>query len=96
MDCLATLVAAQRQQAAAPKLRRLRGSPHERDVLSIPPNIGWHSFTLDNYLTFLHASGIAAIVGSRAAENTLPGILNSLIAATATAVLNLLLGTLAG
>ncbi len=26
IDCLATLVAAQRQQAAAPKLRRLRGS----------------------------------------------------------------------
>ncbi len=46
---------------------------HERDVLSVPPNIGWHSFTLDNYLTFLHASGIAAVVGSRAAENTLPG-----------------------
>ncbi len=41
---------------------------HERDVLSVPPDIGWHSFTLDNYLTFLHASGIAAIVGSRAAE----------------------------
>lgn len=69
---------------------------HEKDVLSVPPHIGWDSFTLNNYLTFMNASGIAAVVGSRAAENTLPGIFNSLIAATATAALNLLFGTLAG
>jgi multiple sugar transport system permease protein len=69
---------------------------HENDVLSVPPKIGWDSFTIRNYLTFIHASGIEAVVGSRAAENTLPGIFNSLVAATATAALNLILGTLAG
>lgn len=69
---------------------------HESDVLSVPPHIGWDSFTLRNYSTFIDASGIAAVVGSRAAENTLPGIFNSLVAATATAALNLVLGTLAG
>jgi multiple sugar transport system permease protein len=69
---------------------------HESDVLSVPPRIGWDSFTIRNYLTFIHASGVEAVVGSRAAENTLPGIFNSLVAATATAALNLILGTLAG
>jgi multiple sugar transport system permease protein len=69
---------------------------HETDVLSVPPKIGWNSFTIRNYLTFIHASGIEAVVGSRAAQNTLPGIFNSLVAATATAALNLILGTLAG
>lgn len=69
---------------------------HEQDVLSVPPNIGWDSFTIRNYMTFLHPSGIEAVVGSRAAENTLPGIGNSLVAASATAALNLTLGTLAG
>jgi multiple sugar transport system permease protein len=69
---------------------------HESDVLSVPPRIGWDSFTIGNYLTFIHASGVEAVVGSRAAENTLPGIFNSLVAATATAALNLILGTLAG
>jgi multiple sugar transport system permease protein len=62
----------------------------------VPPRIGWDSFTIRNYLTFIHASGVEAVVGSRAAENTLPGIFNSLVAATATAALNLILGTLAG
>lgn len=69
---------------------------HESDVLSVPPRIGWDSFTIRNYLAFIHASGVEAVVGSRAAENTLPGIFNSLVAATATAALNLILGTLAG
>ena len=69
---------------------------HESDILSVPPRIGWDSFTIGNYLTFIHASGVEAVVGSRAAENTLPGIFNSLVAATATAALNLILGTLAG
>jgi multiple sugar transport system permease protein len=69
---------------------------HESDVLSVPPKIGWDSFTIGNYLTFIHASGIEAVVGGRAAENTLPGIFNSLVAATVTAALNLILGTLAG
>ncbi|MDE2335000.1 MAG: carbohydrate ABC transporter permease, partial [Rhodospirillales bacterium] len=69
---------------------------HEKDVLSVPLKLSWNSFTFNNYLSFVHASGVTAVVGSRAAENTLPAIVNSLIAATATAALNLLLGTLAG
>ena len=52
--------------------------------------------TLDNYATFVAPSGTRSIVGSRAAENTVPGIWNSLVAATGTAVLNLALGILAG
>jgi multiple sugar transport system permease protein len=52
--------------------------------------------TLDNYGTFVTPSGTRSIVGSRAAENTMPGIWNSLVAAAGTAVLNLALGILAG
>jgi multiple sugar transport system permease protein len=47
-------------------------------------------------MTFLDPAGTRAIVGSRAAEQTFPGMVNSLIAATGTAALNLFLGTLAG
>src|SRR5581483_3698818 len=49
-----------------------------------------------NYLAFFRPSGTRSIVGSRAAENMLRGIVNSLVAATATAAVNLALGTLAG
>jgi multiple sugar transport system permease protein len=52
--------------------------------------------TLSNYQTFFDPSGTRAIVGSRAAEETLPGMVNSLLAALGTAVLNLVLGTLTG
>jgi multiple sugar transport system permease protein len=68
----------------------------EADVLSVPPHVTWAGLGLHNYMAFIEPSGITAVVGSRAAENTLPSIPNSLIAATATALLNLLLGTLAG
>lgn len=69
---------------------------HEQEALSVPPQWIPHHPTLDNYATFFHPSGTRAIVGSRAAEETLPGMLNSLLAALGTAALNLVLGTLTG
>jgi multiple sugar transport system permease protein len=69
---------------------------HERDALSVPPQWMPRDLTLENYGAFFAPSGTRAIVGSRAAEETLPGMANSLIAAAGTAVLNLVLGTLAG
>jgi multiple sugar transport system permease protein len=69
---------------------------HEQDALSVPPQWIPKNPTISNYMTFLDPAGTRAIVGSRAAEQTFPGMVNSLIAATGTAVLNLVLGTLAG
>jgi multiple sugar transport system permease protein len=68
----------------------------ESDVLVVPLHVNWGDLGLHNYRAFINPQGITAVVGSRAAENTLPSILNSLIAAGATALLNLVLGTLAG
>jgi multiple sugar transport system permease protein len=69
---------------------------HEQDALSVPPQWIPRHPTFENYQTFFNPSGTRAIVGSRAAEETLPGMVNSLIAALGTAGLNLVLGTLAG
>lgn len=69
---------------------------HEQDALSVPPQWIPRNPTFANYMTFLDPTGTRAIVGSRAAEQTFPGMVNSFIAATGTAVLNLFLGTLAG
>ena len=69
---------------------------HEGDAMSVPLRLLPARPTLDNYATFVAPSGTRSIVGSRAAENTMPGIWNSLVAATGTAVLNLALGILAG
>ena len=69
---------------------------HEREALTVPPQWIPDDPTLENYLTFLNPSGRRGIVGSRAAEQILPSIVNSLIVATGAAILNLLLGTLAG
>ncbi len=69
---------------------------YEQDALSVPPQWIPRSPTFSNYMTFLDPTGTRAIVGSRAAEQTFPGMVNSLIAATGTAALNLILGTLAG
>ena len=69
---------------------------HEQDALAVPPQWIPKNPTISNYMTFLDPAGTRAIVGSRAAEQTFPGMVNSLIAATGTAVLNLVLGTLAG
>ena len=69
---------------------------HEGDAMSVPPRLLPTRATLDNYLAFVAPSGTRSIVGSRAAENTMPGIWNSVLAATGTAALNLLLGVLGG
>jgi len=69
---------------------------HEGDAMSVPLRLLPTRPTLDNYATFVAPSGTRSIVGSRAAKNTMPGIWNSLVAATGTAVLNLALGILAG
>lgn len=69
---------------------------HEQDALSVPPQWIPKNPTISNYMTFIDPAGTRAIVGSRAAEQTFPGMVNSLIAATGTAALNLFLGTLAG
>ena len=69
---------------------------HEQDALSVPPQWIPRNPTLSNYMTFIDPAGTRAIVGSRAAEQTFPGMVNSLLAATGTALLNLVLGTLAG
>ncbi len=67
----------------------------EREALSVPPHWIPENPTLGNYSTFYAPSGTRAIVGSRAAKNTLPSIWNSLLAASGTAALNIFLGTLA-
>ena len=69
---------------------------HEQDALSVPPQ--WIPLrpTLSNYLTFFDPSGTRAVVGSRAAEQTLPSMWNSLVAAGGTAALNVIFGALAG
>jgi multiple sugar transport system permease protein len=69
---------------------------HEQDAMAVPPRWLPDRPTLANYLAFVRPSGTRGIVGSRAAENTLPGIGNSLLAASGTAALNVALGTLAG
>jgi multiple sugar transport system permease protein len=69
---------------------------HERDALTVPPQWIPKDPTLDNYLSFFNPAGTRAVVGSRAAEQTLPSMGNSMIAASGTAVLNMVLGTLAG
>jgi multiple sugar transport system permease protein len=69
---------------------------HEPEAMAVPPHWIPARPTLANYATFVAPSGTRSIVGSRAAENTVPAIRNSLLAATGTAILNLALGVLAG
>jgi len=69
---------------------------HERDALTVPTQWIPQHPTLEHYRTFFHPSGANALVGGRAAEEMLPGMVNSLLAALGTAVANLVLGTLAG
>jgi multiple sugar transport system permease protein len=71
----------------------------EGEAMTVPPRWLPERPTLGNYATFL--PGVArgttrSIVGSRAAENTGPGIWNSLLVAVGTAAVNLVLGVLAG
>jgi multiple sugar transport system permease protein len=68
----------------------------EGDAMAVPPRWLPERPTLANYASFVLPAGTRSIVGSRAAENTVPGIRNSLLAAAGTAALNLALGILAG
>jgi multiple sugar transport system permease protein len=69
---------------------------HEHDALTVPTQWIPRHPTLEHYRMFFHPTGTSAIVGGRAAEEMLPGMVNSLIAALGTAAVNLVLGTLAG
>ena len=64
---------------------------HEQDALSVPPQWIPKHPTLSNYQTFFDPSGTRAIVGSRAVEETLPGMVNSLLAALGTATVGAVL-----
>jgi multiple sugar transport system permease protein len=68
----------------------------EGEAMAVPPHWVPERATLANYASFVAPAGTRSIVGSRAAENTVPGIGNSLLAATGTAAVNLVLGVLAG
>jgi multiple sugar transport system permease protein len=68
----------------------------EHDAMAVPPHWIPERPTVANYATFVAPAGTRSIVGSRAAENTVPGIRNSLLAAAGTAALNLAFGILAG
>jgi multiple sugar transport system permease protein len=65
---------------------------HEADALSVPPEWIPSHPTLANYLAFIDPSGSGALVGSRAAASIGPALLNSAVVASATALLNLVLG----
>ena len=70
---------------------------HEVDAVAVPPHWFPERPTLGNYAVFARPGDPGrTIVGSRAAENTLPGIRNSLLVASGTAGANLFLGVLAG
>lgn len=69
---------------------------HEREALTVPPQWIPTDITFDNYLTFFNPTGTRAVLGSRAAEQTLPSMANSLITAGGTAIINVVLGALAG
>ena len=69
---------------------------HERDALSVPPQWIIEDPTTENYETFFEPTGTRSIVGSRAAAQILPSMVNSLVVAIGTAALNLVLGVLAG
>jgi multiple sugar transport system permease protein len=69
---------------------------HERDALSVPPQWIPTLLTFENYVSFIEPTGTRAVLGSRAAEQTLPSMVNSLIVASGTAVVNIVLGGLAG
>ena len=45
----------------------------EQEAMSVPPHWVPERPTLGNYWTFVAPSGTRSIVGSRAAENTVPG-----------------------
>src|SRR5215469_9439212 len=69
---------------------------HERDALTVPPQWIPTDLTFENYIAFFNPTGTRAVVGSRAAEQTLPSMVNSLVVAGATAMINVIVGAFAG
>ena len=67
----------------------------EVDAASVPPNFAPVNPTLANYLGFVSPSVDQALVGSNAIGDTPHALLNSLVVALATALVNLVLGTFA-
>ncbi|MHA6622174.1 carbohydrate ABC transporter permease [Pseudonocardia sp. DLS-67] len=68
---------------------------HEVDAASVPPHFLPDNPTLENYLSFVNPSAKEALVGSNAVADTPYAVLNSLVVAFSTAVVNLVLGTFA-
>ena len=69
---------------------------HERDALTVPTQWIPTDITFENYSAFFNPTGTRAVVGSRAAEQILPSMVNSLIVAGATAMINVVIGALSG
>jgi multiple sugar transport system permease protein len=68
---------------------------HEVDAASVPPHFLPDNPTLANYLSFVNPSTDQALVGSNAVGDTPYAVLNSLVVAFSTAIVNLVLGTFA-
>jgi multiple sugar transport system permease protein len=68
---------------------------HEVDAASVPPHFLPDNPTLANYLSFVNPSTDQALVGSNAVGDTPYAVLNSLVVALSTAIVNLVLGTFA-
>ena len=68
---------------------------HEVDAASVPPHFVPDNPTLANYLGFVNPSTDQALVGSNAVGDTPYAVLNSLVVAFSTAIVNLVLGTFA-
>ncbi|GAA5136357.1 carbohydrate ABC transporter permease [Pseudonocardia adelaidensis] len=68
---------------------------HEVDAASVPPHFLPDNPTPANYLGFVNPSTDQALVGSNAVGDTPYALLNSLVVAFSTAVVNLVLGTFA-
>ena len=67
----------------------------EVDATSVPPNFLPANPTLANYLGFVNPNVDQALVGSNAVADTPYALVNSLVVALATALVNLFLGTFA-
>jgi multiple sugar transport system permease protein len=68
---------------------------HEVDAASVPPHFVPDNPTLANYLGFVNPSTDQALVGSNAVGDTPYALVNSMVVALSTALLNLVLGTFA-
>jgi multiple sugar transport system permease protein len=68
---------------------------HEVDAASVPPHFLPDDPTPANYLSFVNPSSDQALVGSNAVGDTPYAVLNSLVVALSTALVNLVLGTFA-